>query len=354
MRAFLVFLLGLAGSTAVAGETKKDVQGSVDYVIRGDSIVFDCQAVVKGFKPERVYFELYAGSEKWPFVYLVPEDSASKHGIHVFVQYDSASCTTKARTRITLPRNNRGIPAEAELNTIPIDPVYPFRWQKVRYVDAVWSGLLLAPTWGLAYYDANLGSGFHRTGYAASFEYGLAGNYDRYKFSFLTNPIHNLSKLHRFTFGPDVVFSISRYANASRLWCPAYTIGVVQNLLQIREDSVEIKRSRWGGIFGGSVEGPFERFYYRYSTPQGGYHSLGVDLAFKRTGHSSMGTTYEFVKGIGYSCFRMEFYFDFSYIGDGDAETLDRPNNRPFWHKVLARGALLPFLPFYGFSKLAH
>ncbi|MCP4684149.1 MAG: hypothetical protein GY867_01770 [bacterium] len=126
---------------------------------------------------------------------------------------------------------------------------------------------------------------------------------------------------------------------------PSVVAAIQYSNITVKRSQATANDQQWGGQFGLRIDTPFERFYYSYSTSIGGYHRAGVFVKGYAAGFAQGGTRYEYIRLDGADLFRVQFQFEGLGWDHGEGEDLERPNTRPWWHKGLAFGGALPFLP---------
>ena len=155
-------------------------------------------------------------------------------------------------------------------------------------------------------------------------------------------------------------FSLTEYQPLGLRFFPTGRSGFAPSLsalaqyssVVLRRKSINSKSMEWGGQFEVRLDSPFERAYYSYATNHDGYHKVGLAFFKESGGHVRIGTRYELILIDKVTMFRVQMQAEGMGWDHGETETLMRENTRPWWHKGLALGSTLPFLPIVGLVKL--
>ncbi len=124
-------------------------------------------------------------------------------------------------------------------------------------------------------------------------------------------------------------------------WLPVVSSALIYSHIKGYEDPVKLFKKGTGVELGIRLDGPFEGFRYTYNNAAG--ISRRADATFLIMSGASMkvGTMYSVYSGDYTRGFGIYVYMG----GWGNSNTIERRNNRPFWHKGLALVGFATFLP---------
>ena len=202
-------------------------------------------------------------------------------------------------------------------------------------------GSICLPTWG--YYSSHPNERLDKHGPLVGYDVGLGGGNSRYSFVILTS-WSGTGK--QFTFSEPLVLRYGRYVGERQRLALGPFGGLKLTKIQHVIDEERYQKLKWGVECGLSVEMPFERLSYSYSTPANGYHTVELLLCSTsgKTGYR-MGTLFTARFQDHIWMIQMGFQVE-GTVGDG--VPLLREDRRPFIIRAIARSGELPMWAVYG------
>jgi hypothetical protein len=224
-------------------------------------------------------------------------------------------------------------------------------WQRVRFNTVSIQYIQLA--YGYASADSELND--NRNWWLGGIGIGAAYEGDHTQTSLLfryTASFDNPQDL--FEFSEAVRGRITWYTGTRTDFMPSPSLGLALTTLRLPQKVGERKQTKLGIEAGVSLEGPFERLSYHYVTSLNGYHKIGFQTTIRSGGLIRVGSLYEYYVQRDIRMVRIALVLDGGGYADGLTEEIGRTDDRPFWRKLPAWGATLPFLPVYGLIRLGY
>ncbi|MBK7143307.1 MAG: hypothetical protein IPH75_14630 [bacterium] len=162
------------------------------------------------------------------------------------------------------------------------------------------------------------------------------------------------SPQNRLEFSEAIRGRFTWYTGTRTNFMPAPSLGLALTTLSLPQAVGESKQTKFGLEAGVTLEGPFERFSYHYVTSLDGYHKFGYQSTIRSGGLNRIGSLYEYYIQRDFRMLRIALVLDGGGYADGMTEEIGRTDDRPFWRKLPAWGATLPFLPVYGLIRLGY
>ncbi len=336
----LLLATSVLGSEAVGA--KPDLEGSFDPRVRNDTLYVVFRVSTFNLATDSIKIE---STKVFP-----PTDSGTEIGTLV----DTSRSTVEVWGTLEVPLNRKPDYSRWSVSAfgrVGDSNVVVSRWQRMRLNDL---GIRYPMAFGFGYLDGNFGSGLSQEGIVWSFETGLSYHTDYFRFAFETTPTGNWRKTNETSFSEGIQLRTTVFPYRREFWRPALTLGAYQTTIKLERGDRKFDRRLWGLESGLSVTGPFERFGYAYCTSHGGYHRFDASFYLGRMGPSYLGTRYSILLQDKVVVYRIQVDWEILMIGDGDADTLDRINRRPWWHKALAGSSFVTFVPILAVGGLLY
>jgi hypothetical protein len=328
----------------LAGSPSFDIQADVHPQVSNDSVTYYFDVLVVDMRPELVKMKF--AEEEVVIFSIHPDSITAADGIESWAEGDNFGLTGAVTSEVHSGKISRycSFSAVGYRNDRKVW-VYGTRYLRPG------AGAIGFDILGTGYGEGNITTDDHRTAFVSDLAIRLKGHFGR---SVLT-----LGTAYSGNFASKYAFSLSRpilLGYAYRIGSPvspaaSFSAAFGNSRLTLKRKDLELSMNEWGGTFGAALETKFERFGYSYSTELDGYHIVSLTSFVVNTGMLHFGTRYEYVRTDDAWTIKMLFQFD-GFGPDGEVETLNKVDNRPFIQKMFAYGAMVPYYPIGSLIKV--
>ncbi|PWB73825.1 hypothetical protein C3F09_04735 [candidate division GN15 bacterium] len=347
-------------SIGYAAEKKKDTAvfyGSFIPSFHHDTAYIDFNVTLLNLVPDSITIELFdfkrdsnpavpfvAGSDtvlhkSLAMFRLVEGLSISKDWVSV--RHDGNRLVCKGHIRAPLdtrPYKFLQSKASAFVGTDTLPKVECYDWSAAGYGGLF--GNFWLPGWG--YYSSQPNNQLNKHGMLMSYDIALETGDQRQRLiigSYLSGT------WKAFTFAEPFAIRYQRYLGERQRFALGAFTGLKLTKIKHVQGDIQYRKVKWGFEGGASVETPFERLSYSYSTPAGGYHTAELFLCAESgsTGYR-IGTLFTARWQDNIWMVQMAFHIE----GVFEGRPLLKENRRPFVLKALAWSGTLPALITYG------
>ena len=343
----LILTAALAGSdvsgTLLGGAEAHEVYGVVEIDSTEGQFILRYDLIISGFVPDSV--KVFGVLPDYQQLSLLGIPTVETRGPVGRIAYRLAGEERLASDSGFLASCNLAVFGMEGTHTVQV-------WRSFRTRSSGVSSLANIFGWG--YGTGELARVDNRKALFCSGELGLSVHTSKVDIFAQAGGLTNFRKRWQFSLSEYQLLGLRLFASNQSSTGLALSAAVQYSRVTVRRKSAELVNGEWGGQFEARLDGLFERVYYSYSTNHDGYHKAGVAFFKESGGLYRLGTRYELILIDKVTMFRVQLQLEGMGWDDTETRSLMRENTRPWWHKGLALGSTLPFLPIAGVVKLVQ